>query len=113
MENSGVLFHILIIVCSSLTPILILISGQDWKIFAVVTSFIVAISTSFITTFKIKEKWLKYRTIAEEMRREHVLYKTCAGKYSNMKDKQVLFVENVEAILSDGVKNWFADQQNK
>ncbi len=103
----------IIIFCSSLTPVLILILEPDWKILAVFTSMIVAISTGLIATFKIREKWINYRITAESMRKEYSHYKTDTEKYSVAQDKQKLFVESIEFLLAGEVTNWQNIQKKK
>ena len=110
-RNHDVL-QIIIIVCSSLTPIFILVS-LDWHILAVITSVIVGIATSLIATFKIREKWINYRITAEFMRKEYSYYKTITEKYSAVQDKQKLFVESIESLLAGEVTTWQNIQKKK
>lgn len=104
-------FQTFIIICSSLTPVLIVILEPDWKALAVVTSVIVAIFTGFVTTFKMREKWLAYRKMAEAMRKEHQFYKTSAGIYATVNDRETLFVERIESLISNENEDWWEIQK--
>lgn len=54
--------------------------------------------------------WIKYRLIAETLKREKYLYKTGTGAYKNKDNATMasILVENVEKILSDGNTKWEA-----
>ena len=107
------LLQAVVIIFSGLTPVLILIDEPDLRIFAVLTSVIIAISTSFIKTFKFHENWLNYRTTTETMRREYSLYNTDAGDYLDVDDKQRFFVERIESLISRENTKWLLFQKRK
>ena len=107
------LLQVVVIVFSAVTPVLILINESNLRIFAVLTSVIIAISTSAIKTFRFHENWLNYRTTAETMRREHSLYNTGAGDYSDADDRQRFFVERIESLISRESTKWLWFQKKK
>ena len=65
-----------------------------------------------MAAFKIREKWINYRTAAENMRSEYWLYKTGSGPYSHG-DRQRIFVERIELLLSEETRAWRAVHKKK
>ncbi len=69
-----VIFQGSAIVFSAMTPILILL-GTEWeKLAAVIVSFLVAVGTAILKTFKYQENWINYRTTCEVLRKEIYYY---------------------------------------
>lgn len=101
------------VVCSILTPILILALDLDWKLPAVATSAAVSMSAGMMAAFKIREKWINYRTTAEAMRAEYSLYKTRSGPYLHVGDRQQVFVERIESLLASETETWRAAYKKK
>lgn len=101
-----------VIVCSTLTPIFILVLAPDWNLLAVVTSAVVSAAASAMAAFKIREKWISYRTTAEAMRAEYSMYKTGSGPYSDGGGQQA-FVERIESLISHEVGTWRAVHKKK
>jgi len=88
------------IILSVFTPILIIVSDGWVKWFAVSIAVLVAISTAALKTFKYQENWISYRTTCETLRKEYYFYKAGIQGYENVKDKEALFVERVESLIS-------------
>jgi hypothetical protein len=93
------------IILSALTPVLIAVdfglpeySYLTW--ISVVTAVIVAILTSALKTFNYHENWINYRTTCETLKKEIYLYNAGIGDYTNAKDKEALFVDRVESLIS-------------
>ena len=94
-----------LIIASSLTPILILIEATD-KIIPALVAVAVAIMASSLKTFKFQETWLSYRTIAESLKKEKHFYDAELYDYQEVDDKEALFVERVEALISRENTKW-------
>ena len=89
------------IVLAALTPFLIELplEGQ-WAHLATVTSAVVAALTVLVKTFNYQETWLKYRTTCETLIKEQHFYEAGIGEYGTIEDKEALFVERVESLIS-------------
>ena len=102
-----------LIVFSAMTPVLIAI---DWRLptypllrwVPIVTSVLVAILASALKTFKFQENWLNYRTTCETLKKEIHFYEAGIGEYANAEDKETLFVERVENLISREHSLWIA-----
>ncbi len=90
-------FQISIIVLSAITPILAIMELK-WP--TTITASIVAIATGIIKFLKLEENWLNYRTICETLRKEIHLMSAQLSDYSRSEDKQQLFVDRVESLIS-------------
>jgi Ni/Fe-hydrogenase subunit HybB-like protein len=92
------------ITLASLTPVIVVIgfeSSNDYaKWLPVLTSVLVAIFASAQKTFKFEENWINYRTTCETLKKEIYLYKAGVGEYSTTRDREGLFVERVEGLIS-------------
>ena len=88
------------IILSAITPILIVASDGWVRWFAVAIAIFVAISTAALKTFKYQENWIGYRTTCETLRKEYYFYEAGIQGYENVEDKEALFVERVESLIS-------------
>jgi hypothetical protein len=97
-------FQIILIICSSITPVLIALSfslRNELAIWiSIVFAVITAISGSVLKIFKFYDNWMNYRTICETLRKEIHLYNAALDEYRESPDKEALFVERVEALIS-------------
>lgn len=104
------------IILSSITPVLIAISfgASDCplaKWIPVTTAVLVAIFASAQKAFKFEEHWMNYRTTCETLRKEIHLYKAHLGEYSDAKDREALFVQRVEGLISRENTLWLVTSQ--
>lgn len=62
--------------------------------------------------FKHQENWLRYRTAAEGLRREHVLWEARVGPYAGKRPVGVkrTLVERTEALIAGEHDTWLRDQ---
>lgn len=100
-----------IIVLSAITPPLVAIELTRWL--AVFISALVAIGTTTLKTFKYQENWINYRTTCETLRKEIHFYTACLGDYKEMEDRESLFVERVESLISRENTMWLTAQGPK
>jgi hypothetical protein len=102
-----------LIVFSAMTPVLIAI---DWGLptypllrwVPIITSVFVAILASALKTFKFQENWINYRTTCETLKKEIQFYEAGIGEYANAEDKEALFVERVENLISRENTLWLS-----
>jgi len=100
-----------LIVFSAMTPVLIAI---DWgfptypvlRWIPIITSVFVAVLASALTTFKLQENWLNYRTTCETLKKEIHFYEAGIGEYADVEDKEALFVERSENFISREHSLW-------
>ncbi len=81
--------------------------GSLLQILLVVISFIVAILTTGLKTFRYQDLWIKYRTTYELLKPEIYYYEFNIGMYgSGNVDKESVFVSRIEAILNTEHSQW-------
>ena len=104
-----------VIVLAAITPVLIeldldgLIQGLGHV--PTLTSAIVAILTAGLSTFKYQENWINYRTTCETLRKEKHFYDAGLGDYGKPGNKEALFVERVESLISRENTMWVSTQK--
>ncbi|MCK4799071.1 MAG: DUF4231 domain-containing protein [Spirochaetes bacterium] len=94
-----------LIVLSSLTPVLIainMLSSNDslFKWTPIIIAVIVAILASVLKTFNFHENWINYRTICETLKKEFYFYQADVDDYNGLENKEGLFIERVENLIS-------------
>ncbi|MCF7954838.1 MAG: DUF4231 domain-containing protein [Phycisphaerae bacterium] len=94
-----------IIVASSL-PVLISVLPDKYKWITIAISIVLAIFTAALKTFKWQEIWLNYRTISETLKKEKHFYDAEVDEYGTIDDKEKLFVERVETLISRENSLW-------
>jgi len=98
---------------SALTPFLIVI-GEVWsKWLAVAVAVLVAISTAALKAFKYQENWINYRTTCETLRKEIYFYEAGIQGYDTVADKEALFVERVESLISRENTLWLMTHEKE
>ena len=66
----------------------------------------IASLTGISSLMKFQEKWTIYRSTAEALRKEKLLYKTATAPYEGGTAKFNLFVRNVEDLLDNETHSW-------
>jgi hypothetical protein len=99
-----------LIVLAAITPILIELDldplGAGWVQWATLTSAVVAILTAGLKTFKYQETWINYRTTCETLRKERHFYDAGLSDYRTTDDREALFVDRVESLISRENTMW-------
>lgn len=110
--NKGVyyVFQISIIVVSSITPILALLELK-WP--TTIAASFVAIGTGIIKFMKLEENWISYRTICETLKKEPYLMQAELSDYALCDDKNKLFVDRVESLISREHTLWLSAMTSK
>ena len=106
-----------VIVLAAITPILIQLDLKSLGDFpghlATLTAVVVAILTAGLKTFKYQENWINYRTTCETLRKEKHLYDADLDEYGRSKDKEAVFVERVESLISRENTMWFSAHKSE
>jgi len=107
------IFQWVAICLSALTPFLIVI-GEVWShLLAVAMAVLVAISTAALKAFKYQENWINYRTTCETLRKEIHFYEAGIQGYDSVADKEALFVERVESLISRENTLWLTTHEKE
>ena len=102
-------FSSIIVVSGALIP---LVAGySEWNsqfdgLLVACLGVLTAMATGIAALYKFQEKWLSYRTAAEALLREKILYQTRTRAYAGNREAYALFVSNVEDILSNENRGW-------
>jgi hypothetical protein len=67
---------------------------------------IIAISSGLSDVLKFGEKWTQYRTTAEALTQEKMLFSTLTGPYNGAADAFKILVERTESIISKEYSSW-------
>ena len=103
-----------IIVLAALTPVIVELGREsDWVHLATVTSAFVAILTASLKTFNYQENWLNYRTTCETLIKEQHFLEAGIGDYRTAEDKESLFVERVESVISRENTMWISTHKTQ
>ena len=102
-----------VIILAAITPVLVAINAEVVRWPAVFIAALVAIGTSILKTFKYQENWINYRTTCETLRKEIHFYRAGLGDYRNSDDREALFVERVESLISRENTMWLTTQRPK
>jgi hypothetical protein len=107
------IFQWVAIVLSAFTPVLILVDIGPTKWIAIAIAAMVAISTAVLKAFKYQENWINYRTTCETLKKEYYFYEAGIQGYENVTDKQALFIERVEALISRENTLWIVTHERE
>jgi hypothetical protein len=111
-------FQWVLIISSSITPVLIAINfGLSefayLKWVAVIVAVVVTISASSIRIFRFHDNWVSYRTTCETLKKELYMHQAGIGEYRNSADKDSIFVERVEILISQENTLWLTIFKNE
>lgn len=85
----------------------------SWSMPSIVTAALgvaSSIATGILALFHAQEKWTRYRSASEYLKRELVLYKAGVGKYSE-DNAQTLFLETIEEYMVNEHMEWRENQK--
>ena len=103
---------------SAVTPALVglktelLIAGTSHSL-AIYTSVAVAVLSAALKTFKFQENWINYRTTCETLLKERYLFEAGLQGYGRSPDREALFVNRVEALISRENTLWLSAQRSQ
>lgn len=99
----------LIFISAALTPVVALAPDEPhWRIISTVLSATIVVLTGLLAHLKSHENWLSYRGSWDALERERRQYETGTGAYKGEADRNSLFVDRVEAILSREGADFYA-----
>ncbi len=101
------------IIISASLPAKVVLMPDGLKLITVVFSVLLAIATGALKTFRFEENWINYRTIAETLKKEKHYYDAGTLEYATAEDRERLFVERVEALISRENTLWMAIHTKK
>ena len=87
--------------------------GDPKKCIISILSIVTSISTSLVSLFKAKEKWIHFRFIAEKLQAELSLYAEGVGMYRSAENKNMRFAVQIEKYMSEENKGWLNIMNNK
>lgn len=102
-----------VIVLSAILPVLVVSLTQGLRWVTATIAAILAIGTAVIKTFKFQENWINYRTIAETMKKEKYFYEGGIDAYADNPNKEGLFIERVESLISREHSLWITAHAQK
>jgi len=102
-----------VIVLSASVPVLIAAVPKEFEWLTIVISILLAIGTAGLKTFKFQETWINYRTISETLKKEKYFYDAELDDYANAQDKEGVFVERVESLISRENSLWVTTNMQK
>lgn len=112
-KNYYYIFQWIVIVISAAIPVLVATLPKKLNLITIILSIILAIGTTALKTFKFQENWINYRTISETLKKERHFYDAELDAYSGASDKEALFVERVESLISRENSLWVTTHLNK
>ena len=99
-----------LIVSSALTPVILVshfVEHSIWLAGLALTSAIAnLLLTGIMRSYQFDEHWRRYRNVCEDLRAEIHLYEASAHEYRDAQDKEAMFVQRVEEMLSRERKDW-------
>lgn len=102
-----------VIILSASLPVLIVSIPDPWQWLTVILSILLAIGTAGLKTFKFQENWINYRTISETLKKEKHYYDAELDEYAEGSDKEALFVDRVESLISREKTLWVTTHMQK
>jgi Protein of unknown function (DUF4231) len=116
-KNRFRLFQIITIIASAIVPIVNIypIGDVQTRIISSILGGTIAIVTAITQLEKYQESWILYRTTHELLKKEKFLFKNNAGDYNanlSEDDRNRLFVERIETIVSSETTKYFAMYQS-
>lgn len=103
----------IIIIFTSITPILILQHEYYLHVIAAILAITVAISAGAQKAFNFQENWINYRSTCEILKKEYFFYINKVQGYENITNPEGLFLERVESIISKENVYWIATYNKK
>lgn len=102
-----------VIILSASLPVLIASVPHSWQWLTVIISILLAIGIASLKTFKFQENWINYRTISETLKKEKHYYDAELDDYADTSDKEALFVDRVETLISRENTLWVTTHMQK
>jgi Protein of unknown function (DUF4231) len=117
-KKSNALFQTLVILASTLIPIVNTLTFDDstTRIISAILGGVIAGSTWFMRINRYEDNWISYVLTGAKLRKEQNLFLNGSGAYADSKlsqeDKHKLFVQNVEGILESDVLEFISKMRS-
>ncbi len=95
-----------VIILSSTVPVLVALVPKENQWITIIISVLLSIGTAGLKTFKFQENWISYRTVSETLKKEKYFYDAELDEYADSDDKEGLFVDRVESLISRENSLW-------
>jgi hypothetical protein len=108
--------NVITILCSALIPFLVGFSSPEQaylKYLAGAFGVIITITQGILSLKKYQENWMTYRSTAEMLQREKLLFLNGVGDFEDDAYAYKVFVMKAEQILSSENTNWITLQGTK
>ena len=109
-QKNARLFQNALVFSSALTPIILIshfVEHSPWLAGLALTSAIVNLLISgVLRTYQFEEHWHRYRSTCEDLRSEIHFYGASVLAYRDVPDKEAIFVQRVEDIISRERQGW-------
>lgn len=76
-----------------------------WDLFVSFQAISITIIAGIMMLYKFHENWIDSRVITEQLKAEKVLFETQSGPYDR-EDAERRFIERIERILGNEVRDW-------
>jgi len=80
-------------------------SPNAFPIIVSVIAFLIAAISALLALYRFQDNWMQYRNVAEQLKREKLLFLTKSQPYAGEDPFHVL-VENIEKILGEENNTW-------
>ncbi len=103
----------------AISPILTLdvfdvtIFGLSGRVLAAILSPTVALTAGILAHFKLHENWLSYRSMWDALKHEEHFRNSRTFEYGKVEDRNKLFVERTEMLISSEGQEWLCRQMPK
>ncbi len=97
------IFSVIGIMCPLVNAVLVVCC--DYKIVTVLLSSITSMATSMLAITNAKSKWENYRSAAEFLKREYVLYRSGTGVYSDS-NRSAIYLQAIEDYMQTIHTKW-------
>jgi hypothetical protein len=92
-----------IIVIAAITPIF---AALQYTALTIIFSAAVSAGSAILLFGKFENLWHSYRTTCETLKKEMIYYKHKTNVYNKVSNREKLFIDRVECIISEECKDW-------
>lgn len=112
-KRIDLLLNIIIYISAVLVPVSIAILPSTYRFIQIGLSVELLICLFISRVYKPEGNWLNYRSTAELLKREAILFQSAAGEYGSSERAYETFIEHVESIISRENTLWLTTLTEK
>ena len=105
--------NIIIYISAVLVPVSIAVLPSSYRFIQIGLSVELLICLFISKVYKPESNWLNYRSTAELLKREAILFQSAVGDYGNSERAYETFIEHVESIISRENTLWLTTLTEK